>query len=100
MTPDFKKQWAAALRSGEYEQHRGGWVDNFHTPTQFCCLSVALTEAGKFEEWAVSRTVAGASEFLKIDYKAVVKLMNMNDKEWCSFNEIADWIDTNELSMT
>lgn len=110
MTPDFKKQWTAALRSGKYEQWFGGWVDNASCPNAFCCLSVALTEAGRFTEWAEVLSVVAYSDdiidvakrerarrLLQIDHVNFSKLIEMNDQKLLTFNEIADWIDANDL---
>jgi hypothetical protein len=39
MSPEFKKKWVEALRSGDYKQGRG-YLCNART-IEFCCLGVA-----------------------------------------------------------
>lgn len=102
MTPEFKKQWSDALRSGRYKQHRGGWVDNLDNPLSFCCLSVALKEAGKFDEWSTahkdydSKYTASYVAKNLLNLETINNFIKMNDKLQNSFEEIADYIDSQE----
>lgn len=101
MTPKFKKQWIEALRSGKYKQCRGAWVNNFDNPTQFCCLTVGLIEAGKWSEtlmrWRNEPILDTVVEILGVELKTVKILADMNDNaENISFSEIADWIEAQD----
>lgn len=108
MDPTWKKKWVDALRSGEYEQGRGGLRS---TTDKFCCLGV-LTDLcikeGLTEEWEIgdkdwweaegrpgtlptsTRKATGA------DYPYIPReghLATLNDRRGFSFERIADLIE-------
>lgn len=103
MIPEIKAKWVAALRSGEYAQgqqklkHLGG------TPT-FCCLGV-LCDILAPEAWEESSSHFGIhdgkeenpspriQEMAGIDAVSVTELIQMNDIQAKSFDQIADWIE-------
>ncbi len=110
MSPEFKAQWVAALRSGEYTQGynhlrakdpQGGY--------SYCCLGVAcdLSKSGSWSEeapwrwvhnngtvWVGTLAPALLTE-LGLASSIPDKLIMMNDRDNKSFSEIADWIEEN-----
>ncbi len=108
----FKKKWLAALRSGKYKQGKGkleSSIDN-----TYCCLGVACKISDpnakiigrslistvyfnheEFSELRVPKILRGEAD----SNPMVRKLINMNDGDAedspLSFEEIADWIETN-----
>lgn len=123
---EFAKKWVAALRSGKYAQGRNFLrrISTEHgTPDAYCCLGVAcdLYAQDKGGEWA-ARSLRGPQTFSTrrdssstnlplevgmrlglVDFssgsKAVSKLIDMNDRKLCSFEEIASFIERNEKTM-
>jgi len=98
MNKEYKDKWVAALRSGEYKQHRHGSNDNLHerTPggvTARCCLNVGAHVVFGADADRMITVVCKANLGLSSD--ASDRLINMNDKEGKNFNEIADWIEAN-----
>lgn len=100
MDPTEKAKWVAALRSGDYKQ----CTQVLYSPksNSYCCLGVKLEVVNRltradgiymptFKELATLdwKRVVG------IDYGAIGRLINMNDKEDQNFNQIADWIEAN-----
>lgn len=126
MMNEFAKKWVAALRSGKYAQGRNFLrrISMEHgTPDLYCCLGVAcdLYAQEKGGEWT-SRPCYGAQTFstrrdssstnlpLEVGMmlglvnfssgsNAVSKLIDMNDRKLCSFEEIATFIEHNEKAM-
>lgn len=96
---EFKKNWVAALRSGDYEQYRGGSMCN-RDGTKFCCLGVARIIFGVPKENVNGRGCynEGLPEIL-LGYadggSVAEKLVSMNDLDGKSFSEIADYIEEN-----
>jgi hypothetical protein len=106
MTPENKKIWTDALRSGDYKQGQ----DHLKKDDCYCCLGVAgvvLNPDGNIDtvrsspsEELLSDTFGGP---LGIDWKAQDDLSRMNDgrpvggadPRYYSFAEIADWIEAN-----
>jgi hypothetical protein len=108
LDPEFKTQWLAALRSGEYPQ-----TDGFlHTLNGYCCLGVAyVLKGGRFEDklksceiyvpldnscgdpWCSMPTDTTLEKW-GLDVGAAELLTKMND-DHKSFTEIADWIERN-----
>lgn len=115
INPDFKAKWVSALRSGAYTQARRALVidaetaPGHHPKTRMCCIAVgavtachavgavtacrAVTACLDFDIMFATTTVAAAK--CGIDAAAAARLVAMNDTEWKSFAEIADWIDAN-----
>ena len=111
MTPEFKAQWVAALRSGEYEQAR----DAMRIGDSFCCLGVAaqLADPSKWKDWegflgqqgwggdyptsfvALARRIG-----LPLDFAKELALRNDGAEPYNrkhSFEEIADIIESTDL---
>ena len=99
MTPEFKSQWIAALRSDKYEQGRGA----LRTGDAFCCLGVACHLEDKFG-WQ-STSIGGnldrkswqgrnakTLELPFIDISPAGALSTMNDSG-ATFAQIADFIE-------
>lgn len=106
MQKAMKKKWIKALRSDEYEQGRGSLVSYNN---EFCCLGVLcnISDLGEWKRTAfgwryeyngscskyrLPSEVIAHFEILIHEEKA---LMNMNDGDRASFNQIADWIEEN-----
>ncbi len=102
MNPEVKKQWVAALRSGEYKQCRGALKKD----GGFCCLGV-LREIGP-PEVRKSQAPPGnagtlskkAQEWSGInsdnpDIAHRVSAIDANDQRKWTFNQIADAIEEN-----
>jgi len=84
-----RKQWLAALRSGEYKQHFGAMRGP--EPKCFCALGVALKISG-FYKTTFNKVEAGKylRDYLGLDSLKRSLVVEMNDGENLSFNEIAD----------
>jgi len=89
MDKAVKKDWTAALRSGKYKQGQGYLKDD----GEYCCLGVLCEIHPDFDfpvsEWptALDKSVLGFDDDIQR------KLIEMNDLDSKTFNEIADWID-------
>jgi hypothetical protein len=115
MNPEFKADWLAALRSGEYPQGRGALRNK---QGEFCCLGVACDIEEKKgllvrvvlygSELSVYRDAINPAAYLNFSFlpdetikrtgiseEAARVLSCMNDSELKIFNEIADWIEEN-----
>ncbi len=115
MSQEIKEQWVRALRSGKYEQTNGILCEEKNGKEGFCCLGVLFDIAGgevggewkKFENvWGNARWHAKVDDetnsgfvpikfkqFVKLSQKAQNRLVELNDTNGKSFNEIADWIE-------
>ena len=95
MTPEFKAQWIAALRSGKYEQGKG----RLREGDKFCCLGVAcdLTDPDAWNDkggW-------GAQD----NYDIVLPFIDIREGDWLAalndggttFAEIADFIERSRV---
>lgn len=101
MTPEDKKKWVDALRSGKYVQGHGC----LRSDDQYCCLGVALDVLHP-EKWRKVqnrwRDVDRDDDQLLSDATIEIigfsddqgTLAEMND-DGTPFAEIADWIETN-----
>jgi hypothetical protein len=104
---ELKKRWVEALRSGKYMQ--GDSVLRFPNDSGndfYCCLGVLcdLIEPNNWvrnsqDDWCWAQQ----AEVLPDHYVEILglnvpfkKYADMNDKEYKSFNEIADYIEANE----
>lgn len=88
-----KSKWIAALRSGDYKQHRGRSNNRFRSEkvTARCCLNVGAhvivgDDADRMDT-AHSRRVLNIND--------CSHLIRMNDTQKKTFSEIADWIEAN-----
>lgn len=93
------KIWSAALRSGDWKQTR----NNLKVGSHFCCLGVAheclglsLTD-GEIDETSSYDPIKRA---LDIDDIQKEKFVVMNDAERKTFDEIADYIDSQISAVT
>lgn len=111
MDKDIKAKWLTALRSGEFKQGNGKLKDG----DEFCCLGVLCSALGaEFGEFFdedrhfefvpvmggqvisdVENTELSASfkEQIGISGYEEQELINKNDLDCLSFNEIADYIE-------
>lgn len=91
LNPEFKQDWLAALRSGEYEQGKAFLSNN----GRFCCLGVAK-EICSIEKASdgIELLNVGAAEALGLPYYVQCDLSGMNDSGR-TFAEIADYIEGN-----
>jgi hypothetical protein len=87
LEPQFKSDWIAALRSGEYTQFRGSLCNNDRT--EFCCLGVGIAVVG------LDINNGGESQLRRfgLTHENMSVLVAMNDSGGRSFTEIADYIE-------
>ena len=95
------KQWIEALRSGEYRQARG----TLRTQDgRFCCLGVACEISGidKWEfngnSYSYDHNYSGMSarvcDHIGFPLSGQGRLIQMNDNQGATFQEIADYLET------
>lgn len=91
--------WIAALRSGDYKQHRGTLCNtsDLETSNSFCCIGVAAKVLSLKAKLGLSPVTSEVCYYLKITHLQQTELVEMNDALEYSFPEIADWIETNIL---
>lgn len=120
LCPIIKSIWLEALRSGDYEQEQDMFFVQddepvtYHTPdgeqplvhvgpyfylaaeweeteSGYCCLGVLAKQLG----WSTEKTSFNFNELelLGITQDQQAELIEMNDDEGRSFEEIADWIE-------
>ena len=100
------RKWVAALRSGKYEQ---GQKRLRSMSNKFCCLGVAC-DLYDPEKWvpiedldSVRHLGHGARpdfdvlDYFGLDEDTIIPLMQMNDAEGATFNQIADYIEAKLL---
>lgn len=100
MKKTLKNKWTEALKSKKFEQGTGAFCRN----NQYCCLGV-LCEISALPKVVVHNDTEymGRSatfnhhmnEYFGLDYKQTNVLMDLNDAHRKTFDEIADWIETN-----
>ena len=99
LDPAFKAKWVAALRSGEFKQHRGSFTDG----QAFCCLGVAAVLCGvspvHMNGGCFTVTSPQTNRYkLETDATAGHRLAARNDGHDYpphSFAEMADYIEKN-----
>jgi hypothetical protein len=95
MTPDFRRRWANALRSGEYKQTQG----SLHNNGAFCCLGVACVVAG-----AAPDILFDLDEKFQIDTGISIHdagdFVDLNDGAGLTFSQIADEIENDTYRAT
>ena len=120
LLPEYKQPWLDALRSGKYKQGHGA----LRRGDAFCCLGVMADLLAKEEnaryEWRIrdagvhqptfaiiERATGASSGGFPIDmmrkitndtadlFYVMDKLVKMNDRDKCTFTEIADFIEQN-----
>lgn len=115
MTKEFKTNWIAALRSGEYIQGEGKLYQKYVNSERWCCIGVGCHIVGIHKMYLLDHNLA-ASDDLDIsiveslpteitgngDENDIVKqLVSINDGSTINnivkhnFNQIADWIELN-----
>lgn len=114
MNNTLRKEWIAALRSGDYKQTTG-WLQK---AGGFCCLGIACevymknfpdrvetladlsyhTVGYSFDAlpFVSASLPTGIDLEFGLDTLEARKLMNMNDIEKLSFNEIADYLESKD----
>jgi hypothetical protein len=102
MTPDFRRRWANALRSGEYKQTRG----SLHKNGAFCCLGVACVVAGAAPD-ILAQNATGCfdlDERFQIDTGIssddVGDFVDLNDRAGLTFSQIADEVENDTFRYT
>ena len=105
MDADIKREWVAALRSGEYKQGRGQLCIDDH----YCCLGV-LYDACIDGEWVrgpgggwsigphgvqTANLPFPVCDAIGLRLGDQDRLIRMNDGGHKSFAQIADWIEAN-----
>ena len=109
MNPKWKKKWIKALRSEKYKQGRGALRKRIRDDSKFCCLGVLcdLVDPTKWRHRQDAKffTYEGDSANLPMSVKCETgldgvdmnpyrrRLVLMNDRERCSFSQIADYIE-------
>lgn len=109
MDKEIRDKWCQALRSGKYSQATGYLCDG----TSFCCLGV-LCEVNNEKRTLsdirdLDKDIPLYSYYIKnteceydipegycdLNQETIEKLVELNDDEECSFDEIADYIERN-----
>ena len=104
-----KNKWLRALRGksprGEYIQGSGRLVETKCDQDHFCCLGVLINEIGEFDHENVpvvdgkrgicDKNLGGLLSKLRLSIREQGTLIEMNDNNRNSFEEIADWIEKN-----
>lgn len=101
MNKKLLKRWVEALRSGEYNQHRGALTATENGPGTpiigYCCLGVLQAiepsikpEGGKLDDVDMYKAAGG--------YINQGQLVSMNDSLGRTFPEIADFIETKYIN--
>lgn len=105
MKPLIKDAWVAALRNGRYKQ---GYKVLRSAGNHFCCLGV-LCDILETDRWKLVKEYDAyhygeksatslsweMSRRVEMGRKIMNRLIEMNDSENCSFDQIADWIEEN-----
>ena len=95
MNSEIKAQWVEALRSGNYKQGRGFLHSKSGT---YCCLGVLCDikqkDVRKTELLCGTFPNYWLLNWAELDFNTAVDLALKNDNG-VSFEEIADWIETN-----
>jgi hypothetical protein len=103
MDKDLKDKWVEALRSGKYKQGREVLRNG---DNEFCCLGVLADVNG--QQWSETPEEYGRGTRYRLIYGGSVAIysvagMNwgpyasLNDTEKMTFDEIADWIEENQV---
>ena len=110
MKVGIKKRWLKALRSDEYVQGAGLLARPAGDYDEFCCLGVLCDVLGEeFEETAYGALGVAVNGFglstsalpnrlleqVSMSDMQQSRLINMNDTQGKSFEQIADWIESN-----
>ena len=91
LDPKIKKDWTAALRSGEYGQAREMLMLGYDDQRRYCCLGVLAKVAG-IGGYPSYHEIRSQSGLTTNDEATLIK---MNDDDIKNFSEIADYIEEN-----
>lgn len=102
MDEQIKKQWVEALRSGKYKQGREYLRTELSKGTyNYCCLGVlcdikdeCIWNSQYYNYPYMEFPCYTILDWAKLDSNTAQDLADMNDSG-ASFEEIADWIETN-----
>ncbi len=96
----LKARWLLALRGGEY-LHGSHRLRNLES-NRYCCLGVLCQEMGRLDDGGAYRHKGkgkGSTSLIMergihavLPWRVQTKLINMNDIQGRSFEEIASWI--------
>jgi hypothetical protein len=89
-----KTKWVAALRSGKYRQGTG----RLRTKDGgYCCLGVLCEAVGKpiASDGVFPARENDCSSLSKLIGVNIKEFIRMNDREWLTFEQIAEWIEVN-----
>lgn len=107
LPPKFKAKWLKALRSGEFEQG----TRRLHKDGKYCCIGVACKVAGYSDDrigdygtvdddsnLAKVPNVLNSNRSPNVANNPLLRtvtgtLINLNDSQDKTFNEIADWVE-------
>ena len=98
LTPELKKKWVDALRSGKYRQSRGALKGQ----RGYCCLGVLASLAGVEDEKLKKYSGDPLNNFgIELPVHANKReradtetcLISLNDDAHYSFKKIADWVE-------
>lgn len=89
MDKELKAKWVKKLRSGEYQQGQ----NYLFFDGKFCCLGVLGDVCGVPRDLMYELGVGPVADLIDSDTRGV--LIGMNDVDFKTFEEIAQWIETN-----
>jgi len=97
---EFATKWVAALREFPEQKHHKGELQNAKDRSCYCAIGVScLANNIDISDNGMSMIVDGE----KVDYyekfifkdRLAYEIVNLNDRQELTFNEIADWIEAN-----
>ena len=114
MDAAVKKKWLEGLRSGDYKQTAGALRENeTGGEMRYCCLGVLCDVLGEREwtpqgssafaygrhtesnTWALGSVPTVIRDRIGLSKEEETELIDMNDSDYKTFLEIADWIEEN-----
>lgn len=94
MDQELKAKWVAALRSGEYKQADCQLYND--RADAYCCLGVlGMLKGIPLSKLKGDASKSTPSEWGDLSEDAVCQLVNMNDSQHKSFEQIAAYIEAN-----
>ena len=91
-----RRDWIAALRSGNYKQTTGTLEDSCGKDPEYCCLGVFaklhdIVDGGSKDPDPYDLIAQGLGVFApNTGYSGAYEMVSMNDEDEASFAEIAD----------
>ena len=107
MSKEHKKMFIDALRSGDYDQTEGAYIEHIQGPNGKPCLCAAGVYLAQLNEIEDLYNAQEEGDLCSIDFGDLHKhqgnedndlighVIDMNDRLNVSFKGIADWIDKN-----